>query len=264
MATDGVQAHRGRETRLLVLVVVVSIAVLLVLARFRFPAATLAVSTPPPSPLAGLSGRAAFDDLADAMNTLLGRVSGRVTVVELGSEPRRRAGRPAGTAGTASEDAQRALALRIGPDLAVVHVPAGLHPLSFLGETSPIEIVAADSKRELALVRVPMSPEAGSEPAADAFTGFSYVGAIESTAGGPTIQPLFVGPINAVSDPRWPSPLTALSETSAASAGSFLFNVDGRLVGMLIRDRSGVSIVPASVLETAIADLTTQQRSVAP
>lgn len=261
MATEAVQPHRGRETRLLVLVVVVSIAVLLVLARFRFPAANLTVATPPPSPLAGLSGRAAFDDLADAMSTLLGRVSGRVAVVELGSESPRQAGRPSGAA---AETGRRAVALRVGPDVAVVHVPAGLRPVSFLGESNPIEVVAADSKRELALVRVPLSPNAGSEPAAAAFAGFAYVGAIESTAAGPTIQPLFVGPINAVSDPRWPSPLTALSETGVASSGSFLFNVAGRLIGMVIRDAAGVSIVPTSVLDMAIRELTLQQRPVAP
>ncbi len=264
MATDGVQAHRGRETRLLALVVVVSIAVLLVLARFRFPAANLN-APPPPSPLAGLSGRAAFDDLAQAMSTLLGRVSGRVVIVELAQEkPRARAPRPGATEPGATEIVRRAIALRVGPDLAVLHVGPGLRPQSIAGESSPIEVVAADSKRQLALVRLPMSPDAGSDLGTEGFSGFAYVGAIEPTAGGPTIQPLFVGRLNTISDPRWPSPVTALGETGAASAGSFLFGVDGRLIGMIVRDGSDASIVPASVLQTAVSDLTLQREVVAP
>ena len=260
MATDGVQAHRGRETRLLVLVVVVSIAVLLVLARFRFPAATLS-APPPPSPLAGLSGRAAFDDLAQAMSTLLSRVSGRVVVVEVGAE--KVAPRTA-RSGVVPEITRRAIALRVGPDVALVHVAPGLRPEAFVGDTRPIEVVAAGPKRELALVRLPTSADAGSELGTDGFSGFAYVGAIEPTAGGPTIQPLFVGRLNAISDPRWPSPVTALGETGAASAGSFLFAVDGRLVGMIVRDGVDASIVSASSLQTAVGELTVQRKAVAP
>lgn len=270
MATDGVQEHRGRETRLLVLVVVVSIAVLLVLARFRFPAANLTVAAPAPSPLAGLSGRAAFDDLAQAMNTLLGRVSGRLTLVDVTLEapPKPVTGRAAARGNTATPDVaditRRAIALRVRPDLALVHVPSGFKPASLTGTATPIDVVASDSKRELALVRIRTSPDARNEPNADAFAGFAYVGAIETTAGGPTIQPLFVGRLNPIADPRWPSPVMAIGDEGTAPAGSFLFGVDGRLVGMVVRDATATSIVPASVLDVAVNDLLAPPPVVAP
>src|SRR6185503_13668043 len=97
MASNGTQERQGRETRLLVLVVVVSIAVLLLLARLRFPAAELVATAPPPGPLAGLAKQAAFDDLAQTMSALVGRVSQRVLIVEL-EDVRKPDARPARSA----------------------------------------------------------------------------------------------------------------------------------------------------------------------
>jgi hypothetical protein len=258
MASNDVQERWGRETRLLVLIVVVSLAVLLILARFRFPSANLDVAPPAPSPLANLAGRAAFQDLADTMVTLFGRVSPRVAVVRL--ETTLEVPAPAARGARPEPPAQPvyvafAAALRVRPDLAVVHVPSGMHVASLLGSAAPAEVVAADAARELALVRIPLADDLRSDTATEGFSGFAYVGVVGATASGPGIEPLFVGRTGVVPDPRWPAGLIALSQTGPAD-GSLLFAIDGRLVGLVVRGPEGTpAVVPSSVIEVVVGEM---------
>ena len=135
MATPGFEERSGRETRLLVLVVVVALAVLVLLARFRFPASELTAMTPAPGPLAGLAARATFDEMTSSLTDLLARVAPAITVVPLEktAEPLKNGGGDKGRGAKAGTDTPAAFAaparltpaLRLRPDLALVHVPAG-------------------------------------------------------------------------------------------------------------------------------------------
>jgi hypothetical protein len=221
--------NRHRETRLLVLVVVLSIAVLLVLARYRFPSADLAVAPAPPSPLAGLAGRVAFEGLAQTMTSVLGRIAARVLVVEFAASeaaalpgeqppPATLFGRPdtpvpavSDVRGPASP-AGLGIALRVRPDLVLLHVPPGLDPVALPGSSTPIEVVAADPQRELALVRVAPVIDIREEPGVDMFTGLDYVGVVEAMQAGPTIQPHFVGRVGRLVDERWPASVYVIDE----------------------------------------------------
>src|SRR5688500_14707257 len=133
MPSNGSQERQGRETRLLLLVVVVSVAVLLLLARLRFPAAELVATAPPPGPLAGLAKQAAFDDLAQTMSALLGRVSQRVAIIELADSRSPARGQPNKTTTVAA-------ALLVRPDIALAHVPAGSRPTAVAATGLPLEI----------------------------------------------------------------------------------------------------------------------------
>jgi hypothetical protein len=249
-----------------VLVVVVSIAVLLVLARFRFPSAAMNVTPPSPSPLAGLVGRADFEDLADSMSTLLGRVTPRLFIVRF--EPIRE---PVASRGSSrpSEPPRAAAtpdpidpgpppvlgaALRVRGDLALVHVPAGMYPAALIGSANPAEVVAANPRRAIALVRVAPA-DYRPEPLTDAFLGFEYVGKIEPTLSGPSVEPVFIGRSDSILDDRWPATLFSIGHAPGLPAGTLVFSIGGRLIGLVERDSHGATLVPSSVLESAVAEL---------
>jgi len=271
MSTEGFQERRGRETRLLVLVVGVSIAVLLLLAQFRFPEADLSTTPPTSSPLAGLAGRASFDDLALTMNALLGRVSPQLAIVELGATGEGGSGTASGGEATAAEPAdvpvdtewpartRLVVALRVAPDVALVHVPAGWEPLRYAGAEVPVEVVAADPARRLSLLRTTTLSEFRSEPSTDVFMGLAYVGAFDATTSGPTVEPVFVGRVGTRTSERWPAALYTLGSGTTLQAGTFLFSFDGRLVGLVVRGPEGPAIVPASVLDAVVDELLSQE-----
>src|SRR5262245_57280614 len=124
---NGTDERTGRDGRLLALVIVVSLAVLLLLARFRFPA-TDGVTTPPvPGPLERLTARSTYDDLAATIANVVQRA--RSTVVVLQLNPISEAEKPAARSRQAEPIVVRpprlVPALRVGQDLAIVHLPAG-------------------------------------------------------------------------------------------------------------------------------------------
>jgi hypothetical protein len=264
----------GRETRLLILVMVVAFALLVVLSRFRYPGANLAVVAPTPGPLAGLAARAAFEDMASSLSTLLSRVGPAFFVVPLGPEPPpappsrgtpprqtargRAASRPAeAEAETVPVPIRLAAAFRMQPDLALVHVPSGWVPqLDVLQGTT---LVALDPARELALLRTGPVNDLPGRFGPNPFPGFGYVGAVDVTANGPTIQPLFIGRAEAVTDARWPAPLLDLGRVGQPVAGSWLFSMDARLVGLVIGRANGALMVPADALAAAVQDLNSRR-----
>lgn len=258
--TNGLQERWGRETRLLVLIVVVSLAVLLGLARFRFPTATLDDAPPAPSPLANLASRAVFDELSDAMAATAGRIGPRVIAVRL--EPQRAAtarggrGRQSGrgAAGDRQDGGRYVPGLRVRSDLALVRVPAGMAPATLADSTDPVEVVHADAKREIALVRVPSAIESALETGPETLAGFTYLAEVTATADGPTVQPMFIGRTGSHEHDPWPAALTSIDNAGAVD-GAWLFTIEGRLIGLVVRDDDGAAVVPPAMLESAVTEL---------
>jgi hypothetical protein len=277
---NGPEPASGRETRLLVLVVVVSLAVLLLLARFQFPAASIATVNPSPGPLAGMAARATFEEMAATLAGVLSRANSTVDVIRLepppaaadverpmpadaGAPGTRREPAPASAPATAkgtpppipAEPFQYAAALRVRPDLALLRVPAGWRPTGLGDRGEPIEVVWSDADREIALVRLPPVPGAlpGLPPSAANVTGFLYVGIVQGTRSGATIQPAFIGRADTETDARWAAPLVVLSGSPSLPVGSLIYTIDGRLVGLTTRHDAGVAIIPAAALEDAVA-----------
>lgn len=272
MPVNGPEPSSGRETRLLVLVVVVSLAVLLLLARFRFPTANLATVNPSPGPLAGMAARATFEEMSATLARILTRAGASVEVVRLEPAPRETPAAAAqGTRGTsppagASGAAPAAEAgvtpryvplLRVRSDLGLLHVPLGWRPAGLRDMPNPIEVVWMDAEREIAAVRLPPMPGSfGGLPASAAgVTGFQYVGVIQGTRSGPTIQPAFIGRTDTETDARWSAPLVVVSGAPAVPLGSLVYAIDGGLVGLVTRHDAGVAIVPAAALDDAVTRL---------
>lgn len=251
MSTSGPESRSGRETRLLLLVIGVSLAVLLLLARWRFPEAALSSVPPSAAPLAGLAARASFDEMANTMADLLGRLSPSLVVTYLAADP----GSSSGRTGRARDaDAQvppeRAIALRIGHDAALMHVPRGMRAVGSLDGAAPLEVLSADPTREMAVVRVPEAP--GSQDLVGggvrSFPGLSFVVVVEPSPAGPTIQPVFIGRTDSAVDARWAHPLIVVGPSPSLPPGAFVFSMAGRFIGMVVRNSDGLAIVPAPAL----------------
>ncbi|MCC7008039.1 MAG: hypothetical protein IT184_04430 [Acidobacteria bacterium] len=249
MPTRGLPESQGRETRILLLIVAVSIALLLLLARLRYPAADLPVIAPTQVPLVDLTAPRGFDDLGQRLSSLLAAVSPRMLTIEL--EP---AATPAARRRPADVQTQLATAVRVKPDLAVVHVPRGLHPRA--AADTGVHVLAADEARELALLHVPPNLDTSASQPAEPFTGMAYVALVAAMRGGPTVQPVYVGRVAPLEGGRWPGaldlgPLVGLDAGTAYA----MFSLDGRFLGLLIPAAGTATLVPAQALQEAGAAL---------
>ncbi len=88
----------------------------------------------------------------------------------------------------------------------------------------------------------------------EAFSGFAYLGEATATMDGPTLQPVFIGRTGTRQHERWPAALTGVDNANV-SDGSLLFTIEGRLIGLAVRDAAGVAVVPPSVIDTAVIEL---------
>ena len=263
MTTPGFEERSGRETRLLMLVVVVALAVLVLLARFRFPASELTTMAPAPGPLAGLAARATFDEMTSSLTDLLSRVAPAITIVPLEKIPEPKNGADKGRDVKAPAELPPAFtpperltpALRLRPDLALVHVPAGMQIAA--SAAGQLTTIATDATREVALVRFAAAVPAGSLLASfDGFSGFSYVGIVEGAPGGPNMRPLFVGrtdpwPANTL----WSKPPLLIGNRGGIEAGAVVFSIDGRLLGMALPAADGIALVTPGALDAAVTEL---------
>lgn len=236
-----------RETRLLLLTIGVSVAALLLLARFRFPAQTPIVNPAPP-PLERLAARATYDELATIMAQLQARVQPGMVVLHVA---------PA-VAGAATAMPQYVPAIRVGEQLALAWLGSNAQVQGLAGSETAVPVVLSrDRLRRLALVRVP--------PAADVPAWLreqsqtprvpGYFAVAEGGHGGLALRPLYLARLDALSDPRWPRPLLLMGGEVDAAPGSFVFTLDGRLVGLVIRDQGMRIIVPPGMLEQSVTRL---------
>jgi hypothetical protein len=241
-------ASSGRDTRLLALVITVAVIVLLVLARLRFPEAQVDLSTVTPAGLERLAARANYDDLAAAVRTAIQAVEPIVVSVDLSpAAPEKE--KP----GATPPPARLVPAIRLRDDLAVTALPAGYKPS---GGGSTV-VRAIDTKRELVIAAVPA--EAGpvrQATSAGVFAGFAYVAVVEMTPRGLTASPLFIGRIDPQDDERWGSALLVSGALDNLPAGSLIFLLDGRFVGLTVSVPGGKAIAPAALLGVVLDSLT--------
>lgn len=252
--TPSSTAGSGRETRLLLLVILVAVAILLVLARFRFPEDT-SVITPAAGPIERIAARATFEDLALVIASVSARVQPSMVAVTLDRQvsppprvnPRRTGGSPVPV------ESRMIAGLRIAADLALIHLP----PDYQVRPESGVEARAVDADHQLALVQVPATadPFIGLSAPAMLPDGPGYVVLAEGGRGGASFRPVFIGRLDALEDPRWAQPLMGIGGEPQIPGGSFVFSLEGRLIGLTMPDAIGRSLVPTAALEAATAAL---------
>ena len=241
----------GRDTRLLALVILIAVAVLVALARFRFPQTESGPAAVTPGPLERLAGRTTYDDLAAAVHTALQRVEPALITVDI--EPDSTSAKARGELPAAAVVNRSRLAVRLGEDWAIVHVPRGFRLASLVEGFIPREVNQA---REVAMLSGPLRSGEDQQPAGLAeLTGFAYVCVVEPTSDGPTATPLFIGRVRTLFDERWNDSVLIPGGASTVAAGSLLFQLDGRFLGIAVSHADGgIAVVPAAVLAASVSD----------
>ena len=239
----------GRDTRLLALVIVIAIAVLVGLARFRFSQTDSRPVAVTPGPLERLAARATYDDLAAAVHTALQRVEPALILVTL--EPD---GQARSSASRDGSPARRVLGVRLDGDWAVVYLPPGFRIVR-PSPDDPLTVRKVDNAREIAVISRPPNASEDKLPAGiGELAGFAYVSVVEPTDDGPTMSPVFVGRVRSVFDEKWNDNLIVPGGSSELAPGALVFQLDGRFLGLAVRQSTGrVSIAPAALLESIIA-----------
>jgi hypothetical protein len=231
----------SRDTRLLALVIIIAIVVLFVLAQFRFPLADARTTAVTTGPLDRLAARGTFDDLAAAVLSSLRAAEPALVTLSLEVQE--------------GEPSARALGVRVTPGFAVARLAAGRRVALPAGDT--ITVRGIDEARELVALGMPPGDSQRFPAAVYDFAGFTYVSVVEPAAGGPTASPAFIGRVESIVDDQWGGAVLVPGGGATLPVGSFVFLLDGRLVGLVAtRGETGRIIVPLARLEAALLQLT--------
>jgi hypothetical protein len=228
----------SRETRLLLGIVGLSVAMLWTLARLRFPDRP---PTPNPMPpvLAQLTPQSPFDSIADAVAALEPRVAPALAAADV--------------------DGALHTALRSG-NIALTISRSASHRVVIDGEEAPV--LARDAASGLTVLRLGDSSERPRTAPAPIESARFLIAA--NAVGGESIalRPVFVTAMRAFVTPIWSAALVALPGEVEVGEGTFLFTVDGALVGTVANVGGGRAIVPADVLLTTAERLAERGQSV--
>lgn len=227
----------SRETRLLVTTAVLAMLALWMLARLRFPA-------PPAQPraitqlLTSLGAGADFDALSSQVARAQGLVGDALSVLTVDVD---------GPRGTSTVTRP---VLRIGGDIAVVHVPDG----GRLATSAAVALLARDRSSGLAIVRVALDPAtSGVSPKLSPLPEPpQYMIATAVYPDGVTFRPVFVAATTEVDVPAWSSRGWVVPEETGLAAGAFLFTREGEFAGLTVGHEGVTAIVSSeTVLDEA-------------
>ncbi len=228
----------ARETRLLVTTALLAVVALWLLARVRFP-------NPPAAPraLASLVDARPTGDGFDALALQVARAEATTSayLVAVPLDGSATEGDP-----RAIRSATPAAALRIGDATAVAYLPPGTTPIA----TAGMAVVAWDRASNLAVLRLPSStaPLSMVPVVARLASSPQFLLLTVPHAAGVAVAPLFVPTATMVDVPLWSSSGWALPGATGVSPGSFVFNRQGELVGMMVEHHGTPTVVPAATL----------------
>ena len=230
----------SRDTRLLILVIAVAVVVLFVLAQFRFPQADVSLSTVMPAGLDRLAAQSDYADLASAVETTLQGVEPSLVVLNVEGVPD----------GSKQAEQRRTLAIRLRDGLAIGPLPTNFKIADPSGPVDGPLIKVTQPARGLLMAELTTeTAPARTVSTVDDFPGYAYVAVVELAKGGPTATPMFIGRVDAQSDPRWTGDLLVPGGSATLPVGSFVFLLDGRFLGLVVSVPNGPpAIAPAALL----------------
>jgi len=224
-------AFRGRisrETRQLLAAALVALLALWVLARIRFPGQSPSPN-PIPTLLSQLSSAPRFANLAGEIGELQGRLSTTWLTVAA-----------SGTDDITDISAKQLTAMRLRSDAAVVL----LWPGDQLSNQD--DVIAADRVTGLVIVRTtedvtpvgvpPWMPPSLNSP--------QYFMATVGTPSGVSLRPVLVASLHETHNPAWPGAIWSVPDGTDLTPASFVFTTSGEIAGLVVREPSGLAIVP--------------------
>jgi S1-C subfamily serine protease len=227
----------SRETRQLLGIAAVSVAVLWGLARLRYPH-DAPTPNPVPPVLAQLAPASPFDAVATSLADVLPKVEPLLMPLTFRDPD------------SGASHVRGGLGFREGLALTTAPTRESLQP------SEGADLMAVDRVSRLAIVRV---PTAGRMPlrtwTRPRSPGGRYLVAADVSSGELFLRPVFIGPLTVLQRPAWRADLWSLSDATRLADGTFLFALDGSLVGMVVGDREWRAVVPAEPLLAAAASL---------
>jgi hypothetical protein len=220
--------------------ILLSVIVLMALARIRFPQRPVTPNLVSPL-LAQLGSASPFEELADAVSAVEAQVVPSLHLLTIQQTP--------------SEAPEMITALRFSGDTAIALV--GERQAAGFGGN----VIARDRVTGLTLIRTSSSPT----PARPIWTpqqagGSRYMLVTNASAGGPSLHPVFVGPLTTSSSVRWQTPVWLIPRQLRVPEASFVFTTTGALAGLVVEEPPGQAIVPGgAVIAVAERLLTTEQ-----
>ena len=229
----------SRDTRVLLIIVMVAVTTLWILARIRFPDQA---PTPNPVPpvLAQLAPPSAFEDIVAAVAQIQPTLQPWIVAVELAQRHSESSGR---------STRRMVAALRFSGDLAVALVDKTTEP-SDLALANAVE-VARDPATQMAVIRLPGGGAAAPSTWSPRRIEYPrFLVAADVSREGTSFRPVFVGSLYATMSPLWSGPIWTLPASSDLGAGTFVFNVDGALAGLVVLRDGRAAIVPGDTVMT--------------
>jgi hypothetical protein len=224
----------SRETRLLLATILLSIAALWVLARLRFPERPVATSPVPPL-LTQLTEPPGFDDLASRVSELAPRLL--PSLVQVGGST----------------------AVRVRDDVGVM-LPAAAESVGVGDRTW----LARDPVSGLALLSIPSAAAPDLTPwTTNDLDRSRYMIASDASLPGPSLRPVFIGRLHAVSNPAWSGQIWALPARTDVAPGDVLFTTDGALAGLAIVHAGAPALVPGETVLRVVESLIAGKGTVA-
>jgi S1-C subfamily serine protease len=229
MSTSNTLRSRvSRETRQLLAAALIALLALWVLARIRFPGQPPSPN-PIPSLLSQLSASPRFANLAGEIAELQSRLSGSWLAVGVASPD-----------DITDVDPQQLTAMRLRNNAALL--------LLRDGDRFPNEqdVVAEDRATGLAVIRTHEdSAPAGVPPWMPSSLGDPrYFMATVGTPAGVSLRPVLVGALHETRSPAWPGPIWSVPAGTDLDASAFVFTTSGEIAGLVVREPTGLAIVP--------------------
>jgi hypothetical protein len=228
LTSNTLRSRVSRETRHLLAAALIALLALWVLARIRFPGQPSSPN-PIPSLLSQLSATPRFANLAGEIAELQSRLSGSWLAIPVVPPD-----------GVTEAGPMQLTAMRLRSNAAIVLLRGG--------DRLPNEqdVIAVDRATGLAVVRTGgESAPAGVPPWMPSSLGDPrYLMATVGTPAGVSLRPVLVASLLETRSPAWAGPIWSVPEGTDLAASAFVFTASGEIAGLVVREPSGLAIVP--------------------
>jgi S1-C subfamily serine protease len=246
----------GPEVRLLLATIAISAVALLLLARLRFPEAPPTPELIVTPPLERLAATATYDELAGIVAGVQARIGPSLLALRLTRLAFNEPPLDSTLLSVTAAGPTMTTGIRLSDTTALAYLPEGVGPpVRLLPGGEPVELVAVDEIRGLALLRVPRGPAIVPRASRNFMVDVpAYLAAAEPTVGGAAMRPVFIARSDARADARWGSTLYSLS-IQGSPPGSPLFSLGGEFMGLLVATDEGIALLPAPDVSAEVARL---------
>jgi len=233
MSSNTLRSRVSRETRQLLIAALVALVALWVLARIRFPGQAPSANIPIPSLLSQLSAAPRFANLAGEIADLQARLSSAWMAIPVSGTDESIASEPRYLTAMRLESGAAVMLLRSADRIA-----------------NEKDLLAFDPVTGLAVIRAPGGAPAIETPQwmPPSLDTPRYLMATVGTPAGVSLRPVLVGSLHESSSAAWAGPVWSIPEGTDLSPSSFVFTTAGEIAGLVVREPTGLVVIPWDIV----------------